>query len=221
MKIEQILLWVAGGLGLGYIVTKSRKASASELVPLEGPMPKNQGVPFAEGDQSPVFPLGPSTNPRRGEVGYLDVNGRGHGNASRRFKAERKNNRWHNGIDLYANAGDAVLAPEDGTIVNTQNFLDTIPGDDAVVFAGVSGTVFVLGEVAKNSWKEFGLDVGSTVAKGHPVARVGLTSNDSHMLHFETYTAGTTHNAKWYRNKAAPSNLLDPTLYLLRSMGRV
>ena len=221
MKIEELLAWIGGGLFMGYFFTKAKNMSSiTPSVFTGGPQPQNRGVAFAVGAPSPVFPVGPSNNSRRGEVGYLDVNGKTHGNGSRKFMATRKNNRYHAGIDLYAEAGDAVLAPESGRIVSTQNFLGSIPGDDAMVFAGDSGVVFLLGEIKEDSWKEFGLDIGSAVAQGQALARVGLTVNGSHMLHFETYTAGTKRSAKWYRDSAPPGNLLDPTLYLLRSSGR-
>lgn len=183
---------------------------------------KNVGAPFAQGDPDPVWPVAPSsTHKRRLEVAYRDAAGKVHGNGSRRFKASRGSGaRYHAGIDLYADAGDIVLAPEDGQLVAQQNFLNTIPGKDALLVQGNQGVTFLLGEVTANSWKEFGLDIGSYVLKGQPVARVGLTSKGSHMLHFETYRWGVQKNTSWKAGQPAPKDLLDPTDYLLRALQR-
>ena len=184
------------------------------------PPPKNKGVPFAQSPASPIWPIDPSSkNKRKFEVAYKDINNGRHGNQARAFKASRgKGSRYHAGIDIYANAGDIVRAPEAGVIVADQNFLGTIPGEDAMLIQGDSGTVVLLGEiVAESMTTHYGLKEGSRVERGQPVAIVGLTKNGSHMLHFETYTQGSTRNRSWKKSQGPHESLRDPTEYLLRA----
>lgn len=207
-------------LGVAAAVIARRLARPAGRAKVDGPAPMNQGAPFARGAAHPVWPIWSSKNPRWREVAYLDVNGRGHGNATRRFKATRHGDqgaRFHVGIDLYANAGDVVVAPEAGTIVAAQNYLGTIPGDDALLLQGDHGVTFILGEIVAKSWEDFGLQIGSRVGRGQPIARVALTSKGSHMLHFETMSCCPTKNQPWFKGKPLPPNVLDPTEYLLRA----
>lgn len=177
------------------------------------PKPFDHGVPFAIGKR-PVWPIAPNSRHRKlYVVSYKDVDGERHGSPSRSFKANR-GERNHVGIDLYANAGDVVVAPEDGTIVGHQNFLH---GTRAVLIQLDSGPVVLLGEVDKGGLKEFGLRVGSRVKKEQPVTRVGVLGGGGHMLHTETYRKGTTKNKRWYKNRDRPPEILDPTDFLLQA----
>ncbi len=213
------MIYMIGGGFLGWFLSIFKKAM---VVTGAGghpyPIPKNYGVPFAGGPSRPTWPVGPSENPRWGEVAYRDVNGGKHGNVGgRAFHASRKS-RYHAGIDLYADAGDVVLAPESGVIVADQNFLKSIPGEDAMLIQGDSGTTILLGEiVAESMTTQYGLKEGSRVEQGQPVAIVAETVNGSHMLHFETYTQGSERNRSWKKSKKPHPSLLDPTAYLLRA----
>jgi murein DD-endopeptidase MepM/ murein hydrolase activator NlpD len=208
---------------VGVMVSRSRTAQASQApttVSKGGhsyPPPKPMGAPFAGGPARPKWPVGPSHNKNWGKVSYRDVNGTMHLNGARAFGASRGERR-HAGIDLYGNPGDLVIAPESGVLVSDQNFLTTIPGDDALMMQGDSGTVLLFGEIKANGFQEFGLQLGSRVQKGQPIGRIVQTANGSHMLHFETYAQGTTKNKKWFVGQAPPAGLLDPTEYLLRAM---
>lgn len=207
---------------VGVMVSRSRTAQAQmSAAPIsKGPSyvpPKSMGAPFAPGPARPLWPVGPSYNDKWGKVSYRDVNNKIHLNGARAFGASRDERR-HAGIDLYANPGDLVIAPEGGVLVSDQNFLDTIPGDDAYMLQGDSGTVLLFGEVKANGFQEFGFQLGSRVEKGQPIGRVALTSKGSHMLHFETYVKGTTKSKKWFAGNAPPAALLDPTEYLLRAV---
>lgn len=183
-----------------------------------------KGVPFAQGDPFAVWPVD-STDSRKYDVSYKDINGKIHANALRRFGAPRqgeKGPRYHIGIDLYANDGDVVKAVEDGFIVEDQTFK---LGSWALLQQGNSGVTNLYGEVKKNSWQEFGVQKGSFVKKGDPIARVALMVNNqgekSHMLHFETYTKGVTENIPWYtEQKKAPPEILNPTRFLLKIAAR-
>ena len=177
------------------------------------PPPINRGVEFARGGARPFFPVQSSRNQRFGQVAYKDVNGSWHGNMARAFKANR-GGRYHVGIDLYADPGDVVVAPEDGTVVGRQTFY---AGTGAMLIETDSGVVVLLGETKMGGADEFGLAIGSRVAAGQPVTRVARSTSGSHMLHVETYRPGTTKNYSWYKSSGVPSAVLDPTDYFLRA----
>lgn len=182
--------------------------------------PANIGIPFAEGIRRPAWPV-LSANPRYGEVAYRDVAGDSHGNPSRRFGAARDGgSRNHVGVDLYADYGDPVLSMGRGTVVATQTFH---LGSHAIL-VDYGDVVVLYGEVTPWSWDEFGVDVGSKVGKGDPIARVACMKWEggvckSHMLHLETYVAGSSRNRRWYPGNPDPT-ILDPSLLLLRAQQR-
>jgi murein DD-endopeptidase MepM/ murein hydrolase activator NlpD len=222
-KKDKTMLYVVGGSLIGWLLSVIRQAK-TRIVPAGGGHPyapaKNKGVPFAPGPRGPTWPIHKSsTHKRQHEVPYQDINGNRHGNQARAFRASRGGgDRYHAGIDIYADAGDVIVAPEPGTITGEQNFLNTIAGPDAILFQGDSGTVLLFGEITARSYKDFGLDLGSRVAQGQPIAKVGLTSKGSHMLHIEAYRAGTKTNKRWIASKTPPSELYDITPYLLRAL---
>lgn len=176
-------------------------------------------VPFATGTRSPAWPV-VSRHPKVGVVSYRDVNEEIHGNWSRRFGAPR-DNRNHVGIDLYAYAGDPVVAMADGEIVAVQSF----HLGSWAIFVDHGDVTIMYGEIAPHSWREFGLQVGSRVNKGDPIARIACMNWEgnncvSHMLHLEAYRSGVTKNQRWYRGQSPPPQLLDPTRLLLRAAPR-
>ena len=185
--------------------------------------PKPLGVAFAEGIARPVWPL-QTRHPRRGVVSYRGVDGKVRGNWARRFGAHRNGSkgarsRNHAGIDLFAHAGDPVLAMAAGRITAVQSF----HLGSWAVFVEHAGVVVMYGEVEARSWKGLGVSVGSVVEAGQPIAKVAcmVRGEDgrcvSHMLHLETYAPGTTRNQRWYAGEDAPPALRDPTLLLLRA----
>jgi murein DD-endopeptidase MepM/ murein hydrolase activator NlpD/3D (Asp-Asp-Asp) domain-containing protein/peptidoglycan hydrolase-like protein with peptidoglycan-binding domain len=137
------------------------------------------------------------------------------GKPGRRFLADRQHNRrWHVGIDLFANKGDVVVACEDGTIVGFSHFYNAKSGQptNRLLVQHDSGVVVNYGEVTRDSLRRNGLAVGARVQAGQPIAFVG----DTWMLHFETYTKGTTTSHRWMKDeKTPPPQLLNPTRYLL------
>jgi murein DD-endopeptidase MepM/ murein hydrolase activator NlpD len=180
--------------------------------------PRRTAVPFAELDDEPVWPIA-TNHPQRGQVAYTDESGDVHGNWARQFHVPREGDRWHVGIDLYSYAGDPVLAIADGTVVATQTFH---LGTDAILVEH-DGMVALYGEVKPNSWKEFGVGVGSRVRRGDPIARIGcmvgtMDHCESQMLHFESYVPGTRQNHQWH-GSTPPSELRDPTVVLLAAAG--
>ena len=204
---------IAATAALSYFVVRALQGLGSPGLPDGVVAPRASAVPFAKIRGRLVWPV-LTNEPRYGEVGYVDVLGDGHGNLSRRFGASRDGRR-HAGVDLYADNGDVVVAMADGTVIDTQTFH---LGSWAILVQH-NGAVILYGEVEKNSWQEFGVEIGSRVNRGQPIARIacmqGTASNcSSHMLHLETYTEGTTQNQRW-TNQAPPPALLDPTYMLL------
>lgn len=152
-------------------------------------------VPMATGAASVVWPL-PDVTRKRWTFGASRANGKRH----------------HAGVDLYAPRGSIVLSPEDGTVIASQRFNG--PYAYALLIQLDSGPVVLLGEVEPDSWRMFNADPGARVARGQPVARVGINPGGSQMLHYEMYTSGTRQNKRWYSEQAPPPELLDPTNYL-------
>ena len=168
-------------------------------------------IPFAAGRANPIWPT-VTKHDKKYIISYRTVSGKTIGNGARRFMADRTGGRYHVGIDLYGNPGDPILAMESGTVVNTYYFYHNTY---AFIVQCDSGLVINYGEVKNNSWKEFGISEGSKIKRGQPIARVGLLSGGSHMLHFETYMPPTKTNQRYFGGKAGP--ILNPTYYLLRA----
>ena len=141
----------------------------------------------------------------------MGVSGKIYGRSGRRFLAERSEGRYHVGVDLWGNAGDIIVACEDGVIVSHYHFYE---GVHALFEECDSGVVINYGEVKPGSWKEFGVDMGIPVRAGQPIARVGQMTNSS-MCHFEMYVKGTRANQRYFKGNEPPRELLNPTKYLL------
>ena len=172
--------------------------------------PTGKSFPFAEGSSNPAWPVR-SRHKYGRTVSYTSEQGVTFGSPARQFMASRgEGERYHAGIDVYANIGDTVLAMESGVIVNRYHFFH---GTWCLIQQCDSGLVILYGEVEKNSWKKFRIQRGTRVEKGTKLALVGQMSGGSHMLHIETYKAGTTKNEQVIEPGKGPA--LDPTRYLL------
>jgi murein DD-endopeptidase MepM/ murein hydrolase activator NlpD len=120
--------------------------------------------------------------------------------------------RHHVAIDLFAEHRDEVVACEDGTVVSFYDFYPSSAGERTyALFVEHSGCVINYGEVKSSAPQEYGWQIGARVQAGQPIARVSTTN----MLHFETYTLGTTVNQRWRPGQPRPRALLNPTAYLL------
>ena len=174
-------------------------------------------VPFAIGDPNPVWPVRPS-DPRGCTLSYLDFEGNSYGTRFQRFLAPRGLIRYHIGHDCIANHRDIVVAPEAGRIIKINQFLDDT---DAVWIETNTGLTILLGETERGSPAEFGVDVGSEVAKGQAVARVGTTDFaqivNMHMVHVEIYAGSNTTYKSWSDGAAPPPALRNPTYYLMKA----
>jgi murein DD-endopeptidase MepM/ murein hydrolase activator NlpD len=184
-------------------------ATIAEVKPVPG---VSFAMPTAAARYWPVK----TTHSRGREIAYKTGADEIIGAPDRRFMARRLTGlRHHVGVDLWANAGDPIIACEDGTVVNHYLFDD---GTYALIVQCDSGLVINYGEVAVNSWTEFGVAMGNSVRAGQAIARVGRhASSGSAMCHFESYRKGTKENHKWLTSAAdPPAVLLNPTKYLLK-----
>ena len=116
--------------------------------------------------------------------------------------------RRHAGVDLFANAGDAVIAVEDGAVIGFYPFLRARTGEMSfALLVDHGGYVANYGEVRENSLRAHNLDIGSRVRGGQRIA----TISDTAQLHFETYQPGTTRNFSWAYHAQRPAAVVDPT----------
>ncbi len=198
------LAMIGATVGIAAALLKRATERARPTCAYPGPRPRSHGPAFYTGDPCPAWPV--RTEHSRGdEVAFED--GGLHGNMSRRFSACRDScARHHAGVDLYARAGDVVVAMEPGRVVGNQSFAG---GLRAVLVESQWGVV-LYGEIDRVE-----VEVGELIAKGQPIGRVGLWPSGSHMLHLEAYRKGTEQNKRWHRK--APAELLDPTDFLLRA----
>lgn len=123
--------------------------------------------------------------------------------------------RVHQGVDLYAPEGAAVLACEDGIVVASQGWSGE--GTKAVfVESKDTGILLVYGAVAPGSYPSKGV----AVKRGQQIAKVGVYPQGSTMLHLETWAPGVRPaRPKWSWGAAKPSQLYDVSEYLSRAMG--
>ena len=203
-------------LAIPFLLMKSSSANASSSGNSGNSsfpdVAKIADVPFAMSNSNLRWPV--ITKHVRGhEVPYKTLDGKYVGNSARSFGVPRQDGiRKHAAIDLYCYGDDVVIAMESGTVVGIQGFLGPTK---ALLIQGDSGVVSLYGEIKNNSWSEFALKKGTKVKAGQPIARIGINDAGTSMLHFETYTKGTTQNAQW--KGSPPSNLLNPTKYLLQA----
>jgi murein DD-endopeptidase MepM/ murein hydrolase activator NlpD len=137
------------------------------------------------------------------------------------FSAVRKNH-IHEGIDLYCNHGDDVLAIEEGIVVNIFAFTGKQCGSPwwndtwAVMIEGRSG-VFNYGEIKPNE----NLKIGNHIQEGQKIGQVVqvLTKDKGrpmNMLHLELYQHGTKQAiTEWSLNTDKANELVDPTAILI------
>jgi murein DD-endopeptidase MepM/ murein hydrolase activator NlpD len=116
--------------------------------------------------------------------------------------------RHHAGVDLFANAGDAVIAIDDGTVIGFYPFLRASTGQMSyALLVEHDGYVANYGEVREDSMRTHNLEIGTRIHAGQRIA----TISDTAQLHFETYAPGTTHNYSWGYHEARPAPVVDPT----------
>ena len=192
--------------------TAYEEESPASILPVEPlAVPEGKPVPFAPPPEPGSYWPVVSSNAKGREVAFQGTDRKYQGNSSRRFLASRTDgDRYHAGIDLYANHRDPIVACEDGTIVNFYHFYRSTY---ALLVEG-RNKVINYGEVEKDSLTGNKLKIGDKVRAGQVIAFVGKMHRSS-MLHFETYTIGTRSNKRFKVGGTAPKELLNPTRYLL------
>jgi len=179
-------------------------------LPDPSPVPE---VPFAVTDTRVRYWPVRTDSARGREISYKDVNGHQHGDPSRSFLANRDNGtRHHVAVDLWGNAGDHVIAVEDGEIVHFYPFYN---GVYALIVQCNSNLVINYGEVDSSSLTNLNLQKGARVKAGQPIAIIGKSNSGTSMCHFETYVSGTVSNQRWLVGSPPPHALLNPTAYLV------
>lgn len=216
---------------------ESTKYSGPTLNKLLGPLPEPMKLPPENPVEFAPEPVGTAywpVRPLRTEdkdwhvVSYRFgpgkndfVRGR---NTAREFYAFRGVDRLHAAIDLYGNAGDQVVAIQDGIFLYTiVNFLGNTSAMYIQHTIDQPNLIFVYGEVAKYSWTTFNLKIGDKVKAGQVIAKLGITPGGSSMLHCETWGLGVTgiknrlHSSfrSWKKGGQPPKYVLNPTKYLL------
>lgn len=136
--------------------------------------------------------------------------------------AYKRKNHIHEGIDLYCQKGDEVLAIEDGVIVKIKQFTGKAVKSEwwndtwCVLVEGKSG-VFNYGELIPHQ----NLKEGMIIKEGTIIGHIETVLKEDkgrpmNMLHLELYKHGTTDAiAEWSRNQEKPEHLSDPTEKLL------
>lgn len=130
--------------------------------------------------------------------------------------------RYHAGVDIHCPRGTPVVAMEDGKIVAIQGWRSKKGRPErltkAILLELDSGPVIVYGALIPDSWKAYGLGVGSRVARGDTLGLVGTYPEGDEMAHLEARRKGTRRVHAWYIEDGVPADLLNitPLLQLAR-----
>jgi murein DD-endopeptidase MepM/ murein hydrolase activator NlpD len=187
--------------------TLLRRASASGRVPItvRKPKPKPKPKPAVAPAPPPLVapPVAPVTpEPGVSAAGVFPVQGlHTYGGDDARFGAGRSGH-IHQGQDVVAAEGVAVVAPLAGTIVARDHQADA--AGYYLTLDASDGRSFFFAHCQKDS---FAVTLGQAVAAGQPLCRVGSTGDASGPhLHFEIWIGG------WRRSAA--SRPIDPLAQL-------
>tara|TARA_Y100000310_G_C20603076_1_gene774089 strand:- start:139 stop:1242 length:1104 start_codon:yes stop_codon:yes gene_type:complete len=135
----------------------------------------------------------------------------------------------HTGVDLYASQGRLVTAVEGGTVVSVEHFTGPKDGSpwwndtDCVLVEGRTGVV-CYGEITSD------LKVGDKVKRGARVGKIetvlldgkerpDIPGHSRAMLHFEMYQHGVKEASRSWKQGREELHMIDPTPYLIDSMG--
>lgn len=137
------------------------------------------------------------------------------------FAKKRKHHR-HEGIDLYANDGDDVIAIESGIVIDIFQFTGenvNSPWWNDTFGILIEGENYTLnyGELIPHK----DLNIGDKIKAGELIGNIKTVlkvnkGRPMSMLHLEMYKKGTKKTINmWDLNKEKPKELLDPTILLL------
>jgi len=137
------------------------------------------------------------------------------------FGSKRKHG-IHAGIDLFCDHNQPLSAVEEGIVVAIRNFskhkknkTPWLNRTRVILIEGETGVVAYCNVVERP-----GLEPGDLVDAGEIIGKVirinkRKRKQDRCMLHIELYTQETTRRAAWSYNFPKPTQLLDPTDYLV------
>lgn len=203
-----------------YILFERQSPAPLRVTKRPRPVPESDPVPFAppppRGSYWPIV----TSIPQGREVNYLAVDNKGvgsrYGKKGRQFLAERTGDRYHVGVDLWANFNDPVVACQGGKIVAFYGFCCGKKKTTWALLIDHGDVVVNYGEVAPDSLdRAGGLKPGSQVRAGQLIGFIGRNPGGSSMLHFETYKPGTKKNKRWEKGEKRPNELFNPTEHLL------
>lgn len=181
------------------------------------------GAEFADPASAIFWPVRNTRNHMGRAVCFVGTDNKGHGlqgggACGRNFLADRPAgsatpDRFHAGIDVFADYHDLIVACEAGTVIQVRPFY---LGVWKVMVRCDSGIVINYGEVDADSIRKHGLKTGDRVQPGQPIAEAGRMLHDS-MLHFEIYPPGSTDSRPYFRKAGAAGirSYLNPSQYLL------
>lgn len=138
------------------------------------------------------------------------------------FLYQRKNHQ-HEGIDLYCENGQEVVAMVSGLITNIIPFTGEIAGFPwwnntyAVLIEDEQG-VWIYGELEPTQDLKIGSYINESETIGHiiPVLKKNKNNRPMHMLHLERYQKGIKNSIGVLNlNECKPDFLLDPTPFLI------
>lgn len=133
-----------------------------------------------------------------------------------------RKNHTHEGVDLYCEEGDFIYCAEEGIFQGYCLFTGEEVGSpwwnttySAIIkhkdFVGVYGELI---PIAPNVPTGYPVNPGYILGMAVPVLKKNK-GRPMTMLHFEMYNEDITECADWKPNTPQPSNLLDPTQYLI------
>lgn len=162
-------------------------------------------VPPAVGGPSPAWPV----------PGYTKFSASSFG-GDRPFHPPHT--RYHAGVDIHCPRGTPVVAMEDGKIAAIQGWRSRKGFPErttkAILLQLDSGPVIVYGALIPDSWKAYGLGIGSRVARGDVLGLVGTYPMGDEMAHLEARRKGTRMVRAWYISDGIPPDLLNITPFL-------
>lgn len=135
-----------------------------------------------------------------------------------------RKNHIHEGVDLYAEEGDAVIAIEDGKVLKIIPFTGEITNtpwwnNTYAIFIEHNGYILNYGELIPTEQLKEGDSIKAGQVIGH--IRTVLLKDKGRpmaMLHLEMYkTTATSPVSEWPLNTEQPEHLIDPTP-LLKSL---
>lgn len=192
--------------------------------------PAWRGAPQSTSPSSSIWPV-LTKHKRRLVVSYWGPTGV-RGDSGRTFGTLRHEDdgteRRHAGVDLFAEEGDIVVAPEDGHVLAILPFHE---GSWALYLRSMLGDRIInLGEIEPPSWREFNIKKGQTVIQGQPLARIARLRKST-MLHVEVANVPETATDEdieanirargWaWLAEHPPTILRDPSGYLLTAAHR-